>query len=37
MPPFEFKAAALIGYTYKGKRKYKTIDSFKEIEATYYP
>lgn len=37
MPPFEFKAAALIGYTCKGKRKYKTVDVIKEAKAVYYP
>ena len=36
-PPFEIKGAALLGYLYKGKRKYKTIDSFKELNSLFYP
>jgi len=37
MPPFELKGTALLGYTYKGKRKYKNIEVFKELKPVYYP
>lgn len=35
--PYQFKGAALIGYKYKGKWKYKVIDVFKELEKLNYP
>jgi len=37
LPPFDLKGAALLGYIYKGKRKYKTVEAFKEVKAVYYP
>ncbi len=35
--PQEFEGAALIGYTYKGKQKYKVIEKFKELKLIAYP
>ena len=35
--PFDYQGAGLLGYTYKGKRQYLIIPSFKELEKIIYP
>jgi hypothetical protein len=36
-PPFNYKGIALIGYIYKGKRKFKSIEAFIELKPVYHP
>lgn len=36
-PPYNYNGAALIGYTLKGVRKYKVIDSIQKLNPLYYP
>ena len=35
--PYDYKGQGLIGYTYKGKRAYIEIKSFKKLETLIYP
>lgn len=36
-PPIKYKGKALIGYKFKGKRKYKTVQKIEELETLMYP
>jgi len=36
-PPVEFEGAALLGYTWKGKKKFLKIKSFRKLEKIIYP